>query len=137
MNAVDTNILIYRFDQDEPTKLAIARRLLGDLQVANETVLLWQVLGELLRQLHVWRHKGLLNAGDVARLASAVRRTFPLVMPVERVVDRAMGYSTQFSLSHWDSMLVAACAEAGVDTLFTEDMGAPRTIDIVKLVNPF
>ncbi len=39
--------------------------------------------------------------------------------------------------SHGDSMLVAACAEAGVTTLFTEDMDSPRKIDTVELVNPF
>ena len=42
-----------------------------------------------------------------------------------------------YTLSHWDSMLVAASAEAGVTMLYTEDMGAPRNIDTVELVNPF
>ncbi len=34
-------------------------------------------------------------------------------------------------------MLLGACLEAGIDTLYTEDMGSPRTIEGVKLVNPF
>lgn len=33
-------------------------------------------------------------------------------------------------------MLLGACVEAGVTTLYTEDMGAPRTIDTIQLVNP-
>ena len=42
------------------------------------------------------------------------------------------------TLSHWDSMLVvAACIDAGVDTLYTEDMRAPRQIETVRLINPF
>lgn len=44
-----------------------------------------------------------------------------------------MGYS----LSHWDSLLLAACATAGVDTLYSEDMDDGMTYDTVKVVNPF
>jgi len=56
---------------------------------------------------------------------------------MESSLDRAVHYAHTYMLSHWDSMLVAACADAGVTTLYTEDMGAPRKIDTVELVNPF
>ena len=32
---------------------------------------------------------------------------------------------------------VAACIEVGVDQLYTEDMGSPRQLDSVQLINPF
>ncbi len=51
MNAVDTNILIYRLDRHEPAKQAKARELLRRLSAeTTPTILLWQVLGELMRQ---------------------------------------------------------------------------------------
>lgn len=137
MNAIDTNILVYRFDHDDPRKREIAKRLIRELSTGGDTVLPWQVLGELIRQLRSWRHSKLLSDGDVVKLTAAVRSMFPLVMPVESIIERALSYAVAHSLSHWDSMLVAACAEAGVATLYTEDMGAPRTIDVVQLVNPF
>jgi predicted nucleic acid-binding protein len=34
-------------------------------------------------------------------------------------------------------MLIGACKEAKVDTLYTEDMGAPVVIDGLVLLNPF
>ena len=34
-------------------------------------------------------------------------------------------------------MLLAACKEAGVTTLFSEDMGPGTDYDGVKVVNPF
>jgi predicted nucleic acid-binding protein len=49
-------------------------------------------------------------------------------MPAPAVLDRAIFLAARHSLSHWDSMIVAACAEAGVDQLYTEDMGSPRQI---------
>jgi predicted nucleic acid-binding protein len=41
------------------------------------------------------------------------------------------------SLSFWDALLVGACLREGVQTLHTEDIGAPPTIDCLSLVNPF
>jgi hypothetical protein len=49
MNAVDTNIFIYGLDDSEPAKQAKAQGLIAGLvQSPVETVLLWQVAGELL-----------------------------------------------------------------------------------------
>ncbi len=42
----------------------------------------------------------------------------------------------RFSLSHWDSMIVAACLEANIQTLYTEDFGY-LSIDGLGIVNPF
>ena len=49
----------------------------------------------------------------------------------------AVDLADRYSLSHWDGMLVAARLGGDVDTLYTEDMGAPRNIDVARLVNPF
>jgi predicted nucleic acid-binding protein len=67
---------------------------------------------------------------------SLFRTTFPLILPDPSVVDHALDLADGFTLSHWDSMLLGACRAASVTTLFTEDMGAPRTIDSIQLVNP-
>ena len=53
------------------------------------------------------------------------------------MLDRGLDLSERYSLSYWDSMIVAACLEAQVDTLYTEDMGAPAVYDGLQLVNPF
>jgi predicted nucleic acid-binding protein len=57
--------------------------------------------------------------------------------PTLDVVDRALELTGRYSLSHWDSMLLGACREANVDTLYTEDMGAPASYDGIQLINPF
>ena len=43
---------------------------------------------------------------------------------------------SRFSLSHWDSMIIAACLEATVQTIYTEDLGY-SSIDGLEIVNPF
>ena len=52
-------------------------------------------------------------------------------------IDAAMSLATRFSLSHWDSMLLGACQASGATRLYTEDIGSPRTIDGIELINPF
>lgn len=44
---------------------------------------------------------------------------------------------SRYSLSHWDSMLVAACIEARVDTLHSEDLDEGTRYDSLEIVNPF
>jgi predicted nucleic acid-binding protein len=137
MNAVDTNVLIYSVDQKEPTKQAKAHQLLQILvNGAEATVLLWQVLAETARQLRRWKDQGELTESEFVQHVQAFRLLFPLVLPIEAVFDRALDLASRFSLSHWDSMILGACKEAHVTTLYTEDMGAPTTIDGIQLVNP-
>lgn len=137
MNAIDTNVLVYRLDQSDERKQSIARKLVRDLAIGGDTVLPWQVAAEFVRQLSAWRDQRRLTHEQAVRFDTALRHMFPVVMPIEATLDRALSYAYTYTLSHWDSMLVAACAEIGSETLYTEDMGAPRRIDTVELVNPF
>jgi predicted nucleic acid-binding protein len=137
MIAIDTNIYVYRFDQKEPAKQAIAKNLVARLARERQSGLLWQVAGELLNQLTYWQHQKLLQRQQVVRMFKQTRKLFPLVLPTEQTLDYALLLRDKYSLQHWDSMLLGACLEAGVTTLYTEDMGAPRKIDTIELINPF
>lgn len=138
MIAVDTNVFVYTVDADEPAKQDQAIRLVRGLYEGEEPVyLMWQVCGEYIRQLRRRQQKFGMNEQTLRQIVSGVRELFPLVIPSERIIDRALDLVTTHTLSHWDSMLVAACLEAGINTLYTEDMGAPRSIESLKLVNPF
>ncbi len=115
MNAIDTNILIYSVDQKEPAKQAKAHQLLRQLVTGTEqTILLWQVLTESTRQLRRWKDKGELTDAEFALHVQAFRTLFPLVLPIEGVLDRALDLGRRFSLSFWDSMILGACKEAGL-----------------------
>ena len=62
---------------------------------------------------------------------------FPLSLPQSNLFDLSFDLKARFSLSHWDSMLLAACKKAGVDTLYTEDLDAGTDYDGIIIVNPF
>src|SRR5438034_1342291 len=105
MNAVDTNVIVYSLDASEPAKQAKAQHLLGGLaQPPVETLLPWQVAGELLNCLRKWESAGRLAPADVeAHFRDFLM--FPLAVPSARVFQISFELRARFSLSHWDSML--------------------------------
>lgn len=138
MIAIDTNVLVYTADIREPTKqrqaIALLNRLASD---PGQTVLLWQVACEFLNWLRRREHSGHLTSDEVESAFSDTVSMFPLAVPCLTVFDRSFELRSQFSLSHWDSLLLAACAKAGVETLYSEDMTDGQTYDCVTVVNPF
>ena len=125
MNAVDTNVLVYLVDSEEPAKQRQAVQLFDDL--ANKsapTVLVWQVAAEFLSCMRRWEAAGRITRGDTLAYLQQLDAMFAnaYVYPKRSVLDISLDLSSQYSLSHWDSMLLAACIESGVQTLYTEDL---------------
>lgn len=138
MNAVDTNVLVYALDAGAPVKQAKAQQLLDRLvQQPAETLLLWQVASELLSCLRKWESAGRITPADAEAHFRDALAMFPLHIPSAALFDRSFELRSRFSLSHWDSMSLAACKEAGVTTLYTEDLDAGTDYDGLAIVNPF
>jgi len=132
MNAVDTNILIYVNDPRDPAKQTIAASLVSSL---TDGVLIWQVACEYLAASRKLEPLG-YNRVQAYQYVRDLQQVWYTVLPTWAVIDRSEDLMSRFSLSHWDSMVVAACLEANVETLYTEDFGY-SDIDGLKIVNPF
>ncbi len=138
MNAVDTNILVYCMDQDEPGKRAQAIALLDSLvQTDVETVLPWQVAVEFLCCLRRWEQEGRISRQETVGNIKQLDLMFRCVLPTQAVLWKSLDLASRYSLSHWDSLLLAACIEAGVRTLYSEDLSSGVLYDSVAVVNPF
>jgi len=138
MNAVDTNVLVYLFDVDEPAKRSRAVSAINSLlHESTETVLLWQVACEFLGCLRRWQSIGKLSPVDCDRHFQDILTVFRLVAPSAQVLENSKRLSTKYSLSHWDSLLVAAALEAGAETLYTKDLQGGARYESLIAVNPF
>ena len=138
MNAIDTNVFVYAFDVDEPVKRAKANELLGRLAISSaETILLWQVAVELLSCFRRWESAGRISSENLKATFGDVLVMFELKLPSPSIFSITFDLRSRYSLSHWDSLLIAACKEAGVEKLFTEDMSDGADYDGVKVINPF
>ncbi len=138
MNAIDTNVLVYLVDADEPAKQSQALALLDRLAAdESETVLLWQAAVEFLACLRRWETRGRISRIQLTSYWKQVESMLPIIPPTAHVVDLALGLYSRYSVSHWDSLLLAACIEAGVTTLYSEDLSSGVSYDTVTVVNPF
>jgi predicted nucleic acid-binding protein len=137
MTAIDTNIFIYALDASEGEKHVKAADFLASLAgKPGAAVTLWQVLGEFVKKLRQWKSAGEITPMEFQERLADFRSMFPIVLPTEAVLTRSLDLASRYSLSHWDSMLLGACEAAGIAELHTEDMGSPRNIGSVRLLNP-
>jgi predicted nucleic acid-binding protein len=138
MNAVDTNVCVYALDADEPVKQAKALDLFQQLTKASGlTVLPWQVAAELLSNLRKRESAGRITSSEVESRFRKFLTMFPLAIPSVQVFSTYFDLRSRFSLSHWDCVLLAACKEAGVTTLYSEDLDPGTDYDGLRVVNPF
>lgn len=138
MNAADTNVYVYAFDTDEPGKQARALALLDRLAADPAgAILLWQVAGEFLNILRRWQARSRFTDLGVEGIFATVCSQFAIRLPSAAVFALSFDLRRRFSLSHWDAMLLAACKDAGVTTLYSEDMAAGTDYDGLAVVNPF
>ena len=99
-------------------------------------MLLWQVAVEFLAASRKLASQGFTSAQAWARLRDFMD-LFQLVVPSQAVFDHAQSLHQVQGLSFWDAMIIGACIESGVQTLYSEDLPG-RTLDTkIRIVNPF
>ena len=133
MIAVDTNVLIYACDHADPRRQKVALDLITN---AQDGVLLWQVACEFLSASRKLDKRGFTPTDAWNRLAE-FRDLLPLVLPTDGNLARAKELHLTRGASLWDALIIAACAEAGVDTLYSEDLPGFDDFQGVRVVNPF
>ena len=130
---VDTNVLIYLFDDDSPGKKARAQALL-DIE-RDRIVLSTQVLGEFY--VNVTRKLEEPLSPDAAAQAVEDFSRLEVRSITPELVLAAVRRSRSSLLSYWDSLIVETARSAGAEFLFTEDLEHGQEIDGLRIVNPF
>lgn len=126
---VDTNIVIYSFD-DNPVKrlkaLAIlARRPVISVQVLNETA-------------NTLRRKLAFDIPEIRRVLIKLMQESHIHPLTPSTIFMALNIEERYRYSHYDSVIVATALEAGCSTLHSEDMQHGRVIEgRLQVVNPF
>ena len=133
MIAVDTNVLIYACDQADPRRQKIALDLITN---GSDGVLLWQVACEFLSASRKLSKQGFTPTHAWNRLAE-FRDLLALVLPTDGNLTRAKELHIARGASLWDALILAACAETGVETLYSEDLPGFEDFEGVVVVNPF
>ncbi|MBY0262645.1 MAG: PIN domain-containing protein [Phycisphaerales bacterium] len=134
MIAIDTNIWVYALvDADDRRRLRAAN-LIAQTPAAK-TVIPWQVVIEFASIVSKRVRSGQLDATAYEAIPRMAGH-FPIVMPTTACLSLALSVQQTHQVSFWDSLLIAACVEAGVTTLYSEDAQSRPEIEGVRIVNP-
>ena len=129
----DTNILLYTDSSDAPAKRKRALELLGEHRLARSGVVSLQVLQEYF----VAATRKLGVDVDVARRKVELFANFHLVVLDVEDVLAAVDLHRLHQVSFWDALIVRAAKQGGCPDVYSEDLQHDRTIDGVRIVNPF
>lgn len=132
---VDTNVFVYRFDDSEPDKQSRCDAWLRHLWEEMSGRVSWQVLQEL----YVTVTRKLDHPMDSADARSVIRALFSWdPIAVDRpVIEGAWTLQERYSISWWDSLIVAAAQAGGCSAVLTEDLSHGQKFGGVTIVSPF
>lgn len=136
MNAdyfLDTNIIAYAFDQDSPEKQVKALELIDDQAPWQVS---WQIIQEF-SNVALYRFKAPMSTDALSVFSELVLWPHCRVLPTPSIHSRALEIHSQSQYRFYDSLIVAAALEAGVSTLYSEDLQHGRQFGPLTIRNPF
>ena len=131
----DTNVFVYAFDNGEPVKSAVAKKLIHDFGSDGNLALSTQVLQELYVTL-TKVGRALLTQEEAEEIVNDFAG-FPLIQVDKNIISRAMKRHRNKVFSFWDALIVEAALQSGCSQLLSEDMQDGLVIDSLTIRNPF
>ncbi|MHB9149870.1 MAG: PIN domain-containing protein [Thermoleophilia bacterium] len=132
---LDTNVLVYLFDRDEPAKQARAAQLFQALAEEGIALLSTQVLQEFYVVATGRLHSPLTLSEAGAALDAFAK--LPVVTITPGIVLDAARLHRSDSVSFWDALIVQAALSGGAGVLYSEDMQHGRRFGGLHIKNPF
>lgn len=130
---LDTNILLYGYDLDSGPKRDVALGIMKEAWLKPEsTAISVQVLQEFY--VNFTRKKG--SDAD-ARQSIQDLSLWVVIDNSLELFGMGLNIQQRFSLSLWDSMIVAAAIKSGAKELITEDLNHGQLYESVRALNPF
>ena len=132
---VDTNVLLYavlRASGEDERKREQARALLEHQNCA----LSLQVLQEFAYQATHPRRAHRLSWDDALEHIATFTQ-FQVQETTLALFDQGMELVRNDGFSFWDAMIVAAALAQGCEILYSEDMQHGRTVEGMRIVDPF
>ena len=135
---VDTNILVYRFDNRFPSKKKIATEMLRRGIVEDSVRLPHQAIVEFIAAVtRPIRGHVILKQADALREAEELLKQFAVLYPNEAILRQAMRGCAAYQLSWFDAHLWSYAEYFGLSEIWSEDLQHDRLYGTVRVVNPF
>ncbi len=135
---IDTNIVIYRYDERFPEKQSIASDVLREGIVSGNVRIPHQVIVEFVAATTRGGPEArLLDPADARREAEEIMAQFPIIYPDDAVLRTALRGAAAYGLSWYDAHLWAYAEVHGIEELISEDFQHGRMYGTVTVRSPF
>ena len=135
---IDTNILIYRYDERFPEKQSIASDVLRDGIATGSARIPHQAIVEFVAAAtRGGPEVCLLEPADARREAEELMAQFAILYPDDAVLRTALRGAAAYGLSWFDAHLWAYAEVHGIEELLSEDFQHGRLYGTVTVRNPF
>jgi len=132
---VNTNLLVYAYDDAAGLKHKSALGLLDENWKLGDPVISTQVLQELVvcLQKKVARP---LDAREIRKILAELQGWEVVVNDAESVL-RALELEVRYRISFWDGLILDAAQSSSAKILYTEDLNDRQVYGGVRGINPF
>ncbi len=132
---VDTNIIVYAYDASAGTKHDVAMKIMRELWDSGRGTISMQVLQEFFVTVtsKIAKPLDIKTARDVVR---DLTKWNPILVNGDIIIN-AIDIHSVSRYSFGDSLIIAAAIEAGVGTLYSEDLSDKQRIKNITIKNPF
>jgi predicted nucleic acid-binding protein len=135
---VDTNVLVYRFDNRFPEKQKIATDILRRGIIEDSVRLPHQAIIEFVAAVtRPIRGHVIFKPSDALREAEEFLKQFTVLYPNEAVLRDAVRGCAAYELSWFDAHLWSYAEHYGLPEILTENLQHDRLYGTVRVVNPF
>ena len=133
---LDSNILVYLFDDRDPTRQATATELVAMALNERGGAISYQVVQETLNVL-TCKLCSPPSPQQVDSFVTEVLQPLWQVMPSQALFLHGLGLQRRYRYGFYDSMIIAAAIQAGCKQLYSEDMQHGQAIEGTTIINPF
>jgi len=131
---MDTNILVYAYDDRNPEKSLAAQELV-DRAITGDIAISTQVLAELSTTLlHKMSPKFSTKAVATILVALAPIRLVTIARDIAR---RALEAHASYGVRFYDGMILAAAERGGCKRIWSEDFNSGQQYFGISIQNPF
>ena len=135
---IDTNVLVYRYDDRFPDKQRIAVDVLRDgIATGSARIPHQSIIEFVAATTRGGPGNQLLDAADARREAEELMAQFPIIYPDDAVLRTALRGAAAYGLSWFDAHLWAYAEVHGMAELLSEDFQHGRMYGTVTVHNPF
>jgi len=133
---LDTNVLVYAFDDPTTPKTEKCRHLIRQAHVTRRGVISYQVVQEFFNAAHR-RVPGRMSLEEAEQVLWSVLRPLCIIHSSPALFLKALQLVDRFRVQWYDALIVAGAIEAKCGILYSEDFQNGQKFDNVEVQNPF